>query len=445
MAPLAEAAVEAIELDVFAKKIADEIPYDTTFYGMCKNNMNVVPIPVTTAAGGTTRPSFKVPLRLQSGAAITQGTGNGDSLGRGTGSQWGSFALSPVFFFNVCEITYLAKLATRGKDRALFSVQAQELTNSLQQAKQGLEGLMQGDGSGAYEQIPATATVLSASGGGSIGTPTYSQISGLSNAFQFSDQQVIQVFPTIGGSTRGSFTISYVDPVSNTIYCAAALPSTGGATAVGDYLVVAGASGAAGGSILGLKAWQVNSNSGTIGGLNRANYPGRLSTPTINLGGAALSLSTGRRALVLLGRALGADNPAIESGLWYTGPGQAMQISNLYYNALLVNAMEAKGEKTPDMVKKYWPETFTGIPLHVGWTAAPGRLDLIAMKTWHMGELQELTLYDFGGGNTVAPVPDIVNGGYLTSHMFSYTASFQLCNGNPRAGCFITSAGEPTI
>jgi len=37
---------------------------------------------------------------------------------------------------------------------------------------------------------------------------------------------------------------------------------------------------------------------------------------------------------------------------------------------------------------------------------------------WYIGELSPLELYDFGGGNVVAPVPDIgtVGGTYLTSH-----------------------------
>ena len=29
------------------------------------------------------------------------------------------------------------------------------------------------------------------------------------------------------------------------------------------------------------------------------------------------------------------------------------------------------------------------------------------MENWYIGELSPLELYDFGGGNVVAPVPDI--------------------------------------
>jgi hypothetical protein len=46
-------------------------------------------------------------------------------------------------------------------------------------------------------------------------------------------------------------------------------------------------------------------------------------------------------------------------------------------------------------------------------------MDLLVMDNWYIGELSPLELYDFGGGNVVAPVPDIgagASGSYLTSH-----------------------------
>ena len=52
-----------------------------------------VPSSYITAGGATTRPSARVPMRMQSGSPIAQGTGNGDGIGRGTGSQWQSFVI----------------------------------------------------------------------------------------------------------------------------------------------------------------------------------------------------------------------------------------------------------------------------------------------------------------------------------------------------------------
>src|SRR5258707_6659344 len=87
--PLQEAAVQAVELENFAKGIPDLVYKGRTFYNLIKKKSKTFPTSVTTQAGGTSRPSFRIPVRIQSGAAIFQATGNGDALGRGTGSNSG--------------------------------------------------------------------------------------------------------------------------------------------------------------------------------------------------------------------------------------------------------------------------------------------------------------------------------------------------------------------
>ena len=420
--PLVEAAVEAVELDAFAKEIPDLVFHGTTAYSLFKAEATNIPVSNQSNAGGTQRPSFRVPFRVQAGAAIAQGTGNADSMGRGTGSQWASFAIAPVYLFNVCEISWLAQASTDSKQKGLFAVKAQEMKNSLDAAMQGIEGLINGDGSGMIDQIPTTAVIVL--NGGTPAAQTAS-ITGVNVAVAFTDQQVVQFYSTggvqrVGGRT--SATISYSDGPSNTLFFSTPLPSD---VVVTDYIVVSGATYGAGNTILGIKAWDVNSNTGTIGGLNRNAYPGRLSTPTINLGGAAITPGLAQRAEVLLGRALGPDADSIKSGIWYGPPEQAFAQSNLMYNVQIANAQDIQGDKTLDMSKKYFSETFGGRKYHKSWTSVPNRMDLLVMDHWYIGELSALELYDFGGGNVVAPVPDASQGAagsYLTSHMFALTA-----------------------
>ena len=296
------------------------------------------------------------------------------------------------------------------------------MKNSLDAAMQGIEGLINSDGSGMIDQIPSTATVVLS--GGSPASQTAS-ITGVNVAVAFGDQQVVQFFSTGGVQRTGgrtSATISYSDGPSNTLYFSTPLPSDVVTT---DFIVVAGATYGAGNSILGIKAWDVNSNTGTIGGLNRNAYPGRLSTPTINLAGAALTPGIAQRAEVLLGRALGPDADSIKSGIWYGPPEQAFAQSNLQYNVQIVNTQDLKGEKTLDMAKKYFSDTFGNRKYHKSWTAINNRMDLLVLDNWYIGELSPLELYDFGGGNVVAPVPDISSttgtASYLTSHMLNIT------------------------
>jgi len=116
---------------------------------------------------------------------------------------------------------------------------------------------------------------------------------------------------------------------------------------------------------------------------------------------------------------LGPDADSIKSGIWYGPLEQAFAQSNLMYNVQIVNTQEVKGDKTLDMAKRYFADTFGGRKYHKSATFSPNRMDLLVMENWYIGELSPLELYDFGGGNVVAPVPDInggANASYLTSH-----------------------------
>jgi hypothetical protein len=443
--PLLEAAVESIEIEAFAEKIPDLVYHGTTTYSLFKKSAHTVKVSNETAAGGTVRPSFRVPFRVQGGAAPAQGTGNADSLYRGSGSQWAAFAIAPVFVYNVCELSWLAQQSTDGKQKGLFEVKSQEMKNSLDTAMQGLEALVNADGSGMLDQIPSTATVNNNTGTGQ----STSSIVGMNIAAAFVDQQNVTVYPTeTSSSPRGSFTISYVDPVSQTIYSASALPAS---TQTGDYLFIYNgntSTGAASASIQGIRAWQVNSNTGTIGGLNRASYPGRLSTPTIALN-AAVTPGLSQRALTLLGRALGPDAAAIKSMVWHTGPDQGYAMANLQYNVQIEYKSAVKGDKPEDMSYKLFQDTFGGRPLHISWNALPGRIDGLVLDNWYIGELEPLELYDFGGGQVVAPVPDISattgNNTYLASHMFAYVSCWNLVDAAPKSGVYVTGCTQPTI
>lgn len=445
--PLVEAAVEGIEVEAFATEIPNLVYEGTTGYSLFKKKAHTIPISNQTSAGGTARPSFRIPMRIQGGSPIAQGTGNGDSFLRGSGSQWVDFAVSPVFVYNVCEISWLAQHSTNSKEKGLFEVKAQEMKNSLDSAMQGIEGLINSDGTGMLDQIPTTATVNSATG--SVG-PAYSSIAGLNIAAAFTDQQNVTVYPSeTSASPRGSFTISYVDVVAQTIYSASALPSTGGATQTGDYLFVYNAATAAttaGASILGIRAWQVNSNTGTIGGLNRATYPGRLSTPTIALN-AAVSPALAPRALVLLHRALGPNASAIKSMIWYAGIEQGYAMANQQLNVQLELRSKVTGQATEDMAYKMFQDTFGQRELHLTANALPNRIDGLVLDNWYLGELEPLELYDFGGGQFVVPVPDVgtTNGTYLSSHMFVYSTCFNLVDAAPRSGVYVTACTVPTI
>jgi len=439
--PMNEAAVESIELEQVNDKIAELVPLYDDDYNFFRKRAEKKPISYSTAAGGTTgRPSWRNTMVIQGGAPIVTGNGDAMSLMRGSGVNTAAFAQSPVGFFGVTEYTYLSELATRGRERGLVEISTDLVKRSLDSFLTGIAAQIAGPGvgSGTIAIIPSTATVSSNSGTGNM----TSFISGIPNAASFTDQQVIAVFPSEGGSTRGNATVSFTQPEANTIWFSTVLPSTGGATAAGDYLIISGASGAQGTGLANIRYWNVNSNSGTVAGLNRATYPGRLSCPTINMNGQQVSPATFLRAQVILMQAMGKNAEAMKSGVWYGQPHQLYTLNAQWYEKMITQNSEG-GNSVPDIGRKNMSETFGGREFQVSLQADPSRIDLLVMDNWRFGELKETGLYDFGGGNTVMPVPDIgtSGGSYITDRMFAYDCFFQLCNTAPRSGLFIQNAG----
>jgi len=439
-----EAAVESVEIEAFATEIPSLIPHSKTMYSLAKDRFTTVPVSFQTLGGSTTRPSFRVPFRVQGGSAIAQGTGNGDSLGRGNMSIWQDFTLSPVWHYAVNEQTHLAQLAVNGKKRGLVSLKAEELKNSLDSAMAGIEGIMYGDSSGAITQVPTTATVSSGSGSGNY----TSYITGL-RAMAFTDNQIVQFFPAEGGTARGTATVSVNDPASSTLFFSTVLPSTGGATAVGDYIMIAGSTGALNQGVYGTGAWINSATTGTIAGINRQTYPNRITSPSINLNGGSITASLSGRIEALLGRAMGGDNQTKDSGIYIIPEDQALAIAQTnYYNKQLVIQQSTSAGNTgnvPDMSKKYFQTTFGGRDAHLSYVQPTGRIDLMLTKEWYIGELVPLQLYDYGGGNTVMPVPDPNGNGWLTSTQFAYEISFNIACSAPKHQLFTYGASSPTI
>lgn len=284
MAALNEASTQAVELEEVREEIPDLMVTEDTLLARLKKASRVIPMSASTGGGAgssfdpTGRPSLRIPMRIQAGSTHQQFSADGGDMGRGTGSLYAAQFITPVSFSEACEITAQAMWATENKKKSRVQVKASEFTHTLEQFKSNLDADIQGDGSG----ILATVTTPN-SASGPAGPSFSNLVVNIANAIF--DNQVVQVFPAVGGVSRGSFQVSYVDGVINTIFSAQALPA---GTIAGDLLVINGAPGTAGGSVMGIRAYQVNGNAGTLNGLARSNYPGRLSTPTVNLAGAAI-------------------------------------------------------------------------------------------------------------------------------------------------------------
>ena len=437
--PVAESAVQAVELEAFAKGIPDLVYKGKTIYNFFKKHSKTSATAVTTQAGGVSRPAFRIPVRMQSGAAIFQATGNGDALGRGTGSLWVAGDLSPIGLFAGCEITYLARVATQGKNRSLISLRSEELKNSFNSFMQGVDAQFLSDGAGAVLQIPLTAIITT--GGSGNQTSIIAGLGGQANQLQ--EQQVVQFFLAEGGAPRsGTATVSYVDGALDTVYFSTALP---GGTAPGDFIVIQGSTGALNSGLQGIYSYQVSGNTGTVLNLNRATYPGQLSTPSIDKASQPINTTDAYKVQILIGRGLGVENDAVADFVWITGPDQQLAVTELYTGVLTQNYVP-EGDKALDMTKRNMTKTYGDRPLNVSYSARQGRLDAVCPETWGIIETVEPSLYDFGDGVTTMPIPDFAGqGSYLTSSIFFYNFFGNLYNANMKAGAFIVNAAVPSV
>jgi hypothetical protein len=440
-----EIAVQSIELEQWVEEIADLQQHFDKLQTRLEKGGKKVKISNETNRGTTTRSPFWVPIRVQGGAGTVQQFAADTSTTvaawpRGNASYFQSYSASPIRVINVCEISNLSQQATDGKERGLVKFQKEEMDKSLLAFENGYEGILNRDGSGTIDQIPLTATITT----GGSGNQT-SIIAGLNNAASFVDQQSVQFFASVGGSQRGganaTATISFVDPVTQTLFFSTALPS---GTAVGDIIVIQGSSGAAGNSIYGKDYWINNGNTGTLAGVPRATYPGRLSTPIINFGGTgSIVNSTAQRVESIRMRALGDDYDKNEEGFWYTNPVQGVSLSDNYYTPGFTR-LDENGDRVVDTAKKNMQDTWGGREIVYSSTAEPSRMDLIVPETFYMGQLFETRLHEWTPGNPIAAVPTNDGTGtttYWDSQMFAYERGDNwICQDNKR--CF-TMQGLP--
>src|SRR5271170_1407352 len=432
-----ELAVQAIELEAFVEEIADLQQHFDKLQTRLEKGGKKVQISNETVRGTTSRSPFWVPIRVQGGAGIQQFAADTSSVvaswPRGTASYFASYSASPVRTVNVCEISNLSQQSTDGKERGLVKFSREEMDKSLLSFENGYEGILNRDGSGTIDQIP-TGAVVTINGG-----PSPSQVGsivGLSTAASFTDQQTVQVLSAIGGTNRGTFVISYVDPTAQAVYAIA--PGLPSGTTNGDILVIQGATGAAGSSIYGKDYWINNGNTGTLAGVPRATYPGRLSTPIINFGGSgSIVNSTAQRVESIRMRALGDDYDKNEEGFWYTNPVQGVALSDNYYNPGFTR-LDENGDTVVDTAKKNMQPTWGGRDIVYSSTSEPTRMDLIVPSVFYMGQLFPTRLHEWTPGNPIAAVPTNDGTGtttYFDSQMFAYERGDNwICQDNKR--CF---------
>ena len=368
--------------------------------------------------------AMRIPLDILAGGKLRQVNPDGGDFGRGSAIVADYAQISSVYFAFATEFSKLMEVATDSKDKAVEPAAKRNLEAAIDQFRGGIEALLNTDGSGTLD------TVVSV---------TAPNIITVNNANQFYDNQDIQVFSALGTASLGTVTVQSVDANNKQIYLTGAYPV---GTTTGYLLVVDGAPGVAASSLLGVEYHQVNSNTGTWLQLQRAAYPGKLSTPTVNFGSGALTPQKVRLMLNLVRRALGIDTPNVDNLMWQMGVDMEAAWENTGLIVTQVIQNQLGGSESEDMLKKSAPKTMADRPILCSLHAVPQRIDGLCLDHWGRAETQPIGPLEFGG-QILFPVYG--NSGGLSAATITYLwTGFNVFTDNPRAGVYGSNIALPT-
>lgn len=371
--------------------------------------------------------NIRLPILMRPGGKGSQGTGDFDDMGRGSGSTWDVGTLSTLQFRWAFEVSKLAEYASKGNDKAVEDVAVREVSEAMKNFKRFLDCVYQTNGTGQLDTVGAGYA-----GGGSTTIPVTNP-----NIFYFN--QDIQVYPSgLASASRGLATVTSVDPLLKQITINAA---PAGMTA-GDALVInisQGAGGANPVSLEGLLYNHVDSASGSWNNLARSTYPEVLKTPHVAAGGATITPALRRLGENKLRRVLGVDfdEPLVS----FMNVDQEASWENVGLTVTQNIYQQQKGDNSEDMMKRRPPKSFGGIPIKTSIHATIQRIDVLALKHWGRGVTKEVDFFE-EGGQTVFQLYG-QSGGLLAGYISYYDTVFNVFMDCPRFGIFFDGLALP--
>ncbi|MGH9343299.1 MAG: hypothetical protein ACRD19_06005 [Terriglobia bacterium] len=366
------------------------------------------------------RPS-RIPFEALSGGKFRAWNPDGGDMGQGSGPTEVYGTLSCVYFLQASQYTSLAESSTDSDEKAIKNYVSLTQQRAAETIAAYMDAVVQGDGSNTLDTV--------------VSTTTNGIVCNNANAFQ--DNQDVDVWSALGGTFRGTVTVESVDIANNTIWLTTAYPT---GTVAGDLLLVSGSAGIANSGLFGLRYYQVSGNAGSYMNIQRSAFPGKYSTPYINVNGA-LTPAIVRALEGQIELAMSIDRADQADLVAHCNVDMRAAWEN---NAILVQRVimnEVKGDESVDMLKKNAPTQIAGRELLVNERAKPGIIDFLGLKHWFRIEGQALDYYEVGG-QTIFPAYG-ASGGLAASMIFYLVTGVQTGNGQPRIGAYMDNISIP--
>lgn len=401
------------------EQVRDELPklypQDETLWAEIKSRTDITVV--------SNRPT-RVPLQLLSGGKTRIGNPDGTDLGRGSSFTTDAMTLVPIYIFYAGEYTKSAEINTNSTEKAIEDYAMRTMKEATLELSTTIEAILQGSGSNDLDTVVSLAN----------GNTTIN----VNNGNQFRDDQDIDIWTAIGGTFLGTVTILSVDNSNNALYLKQAAPNT---VAAGNVLLVNGSPGVSNSGLFGVRYWQVSSNTGSIGNLSRAAYPGKLTTPHVTGNNQALTPAMARRLQLQMQKAMGVKSPDEEELVYQLNVDMDAAWENTGLNVTTVIQNQLGGTSSQDMLKKSTPKTFMGRRKLLNIHAAFGRIDGLALKHWFRCENQAIDYYEVAG-QTLFPTYG-ASGGLNSSMIFYLWTGIQVGSSNVRAGVYADGIAQP--
>jgi hypothetical protein len=390
-------------------------PQDETLWAEIKSRTDIVVV--------SNRPT-RVPLQLLSGGKTRIGNPDGTDLGRGSSFTTDAMTLVPIYIFYAGEYTKSAEINTNSTEKAIEDYAMRTMKEAMKELNTTIEAILQGSGANDLDTIVSLAN----------GNTTIN----VNNGNQFRDGQDIDIWSAVGGVFRGTVTILSVDNANNALFLTGATPA---GTQAGDTLLVNGSPGVSNSGLFGVSYWQVASNTGSVGNLSRAAYPGKLTTPHVTGNNLSLTPAMARRLQFQMQKAMGADAPDQNELVYQMNVDMDAAWENTGLNVTTVIQNQVGGSSSVDMLKKSTPKTFMGRRKLLNLHAKFGRIDGLALKHWFRCENQKIDYYEVAG-QTLFPTYG-ASGGLNSSMIFYLWTGVQTGNENVRAGVYADGIAIP--
>lgn len=372
----------------------------------------------------------RIPTMPIRGGKPRVGNLNGGDLGLGSGPQTVPGQITTTTLVMAWSYTKEAEYATDSNEKAIEDFATLTKSIAPKAFADFMDTAIQGNGSNTLDTIVSNVT-------------SGSNITGfvVNNANFFLDDQDLDIWSALGvANPTASVTVESVDILNNTIWLANPIPTSSGVTA-GYLLLISGSPGAANTGVFGLRYYQVGTNTGNWLGIQRSAYPGKYLVPTIAVNGA-LTPQVVRAIFSLIELSKGEDAAEGEGMFGHCN----VDVRDAWeQNALLVQRIDyvnAKGDRSEDMLKRRAPETIGGRELLVNPRALPGYLDILREKNLFRIETVPTDFYDVAG-QTLFPLYG-QSGGIAASLVFYMMWQGQLAIIQSREGAFLSGVTVPS-